>query len=94
MAELTLGFYKDLYQSEGTEDMDSLIGTVPRKVSEEMNAMLEAPLSREEVRVALFQMFPTKAPGPKEGSSHPLLTPMSTAYTSNMKHLQHTTENR
>jgi hypothetical protein len=44
--------------------MDSLLGMVPRKVSEEMNAMLEAPLTREEVRAALFQMFPTKAPGP------------------------------
>jgi hypothetical protein len=35
-----------------------------------MNAILEDPLTREEVRVALFQMFPTKAPSPDGYPSH------------------------
>ena len=44
MAELTSGFYRDLYCSEGKEDMDTLLAVVPRKVAEEMNAKLDLRL--------------------------------------------------
>ena len=36
--------------------------TTPCKVTREMNEKLMAPYSAEEVKRALFQMFPTKAP--------------------------------
>ncbi|KAL9670606.1 hypothetical protein QQ045_008160 [Rhodiola kirilowii] len=36
---------------------------VPKLVTEEMNAMLTAPFTEGEVKRALFQMHPTKAPG-------------------------------
>ena len=50
MGDLISTFYKELYTSEGTEDLASVLNTVPAKV--------------KEVKEALFQMFPTKAPGP------------------------------
>lgn len=57
-------FYQDLYTSEGVQGIQQVIDHVPRKVTAAMNSELCAPYTREEVKTALFQMFPTKAPGP------------------------------
>ena len=57
-------FYKELYRSEGTENMGAVLDTVPIEVTAEMNSQLLALLDEGEVKTALFQMFPTKAPGP------------------------------
>jgi hypothetical protein len=35
-----------------------------------MNETLNAPYTAEEVKVALYQMFPTKAPGPDGYPAH------------------------
>lgn len=43
---------------------------VPAKVTAKMNESLMAPYKEEEVKVALFQMFPTKAPGPDGYPAH------------------------
>jgi hypothetical protein len=44
--------------------MEAILGTVPVKVMLEMNDKLLMPFTGLEVKEALFQMFPTKAPGP------------------------------
>jgi hypothetical protein len=64
MKNMTTTFYKQLYTSEGTEDMEAVLGTVPVKVTEAMNNSLVSPFKESEVKDALFQMFPTKVPGP------------------------------
>jgi hypothetical protein len=64
MAALTRNFYDTLYMSEGVENMQEVIDVVPVKVTAEMNAGLLKPFEGKEVKEALFQMFPTKAPGP------------------------------
>jgi hypothetical protein len=53
MADATTKFYRDLYQSEGTEDMAAVLDTVPVRVTEAMNKELIATISEKEVRVAL-----------------------------------------
>jgi hypothetical protein len=63
MATVTTDFYKTLYTSEGTTNMDSVLNTILVKVTTEMNGALLSPMSEQEVKEALFQMFPTKAPG-------------------------------
>ena len=63
MANLTSAFYENLYASEGVQHMDRVLDTVPRKVTPEMNA-------QKEVKDALFQMFPIKAPGPDGFPTH------------------------
>lgn len=63
MVELTLEFYKDPNRSEGTEELDNLSETVPRKVTEEMNSQLDATLKRR-----FFN--PTKAPEPDGFLAH------------------------
>ena len=70
LSEMTTSFYKELYRSEGTNNMDVVLNTVPVKVSAEMNDGLLKPFVQVEVKVALFQMFPTKAPGPDGFPAH------------------------
>ena len=59
-------YYKTLF---GPPEADILtldenrIGDIPQ-VSAEENAYLTAPFTEEEVRQAIFQMEPNKAPGP------------------------------
>ena len=47
-------FYQTLYSSEGVENMDAVLDHVPRKVTEEMNARLNAEYTSDEVKAALF----------------------------------------
>ena len=46
MGNLTSSFYRNLYTSEGTIDMESVLNVVPVKVTPEMNDQLLAPFWR------------------------------------------------
>ena len=70
MRTLTANFYKQLYTSEGTENMVEVLNTVPTKVTSVMNDDLLKPFKEVEVKEALFQMFPTKVPGPDGFPAH------------------------
>jgi hypothetical protein len=63
MQNMAYNFYRNLYTSHGVQNMNEVLDHVPRKVNAEMNAILTAPYEPAEVKTALFQMFPTKAPG-------------------------------
>ena len=70
MRDLATSFYRELYTSEGTSNMDAVLNTVPTKVTAAMNSSLLAAFSEKEVKEALFQMFPTKSPGPDGFPAH------------------------
>ncbi|KAK1602970.1 hypothetical protein QYE76_018463, partial [Lolium multiflorum] len=57
-------FYGDLFTSEPTFSTQTVLDAIPRKVSDEMNDNLTKEYTNEEIKTALFQMGPTKAPGP------------------------------
>lgn len=54
MEMMATAFYKNLYTSEGVQDMNRVLDTVPCKVTPAMNDLLNAPYSQDEVKVALF----------------------------------------
>ena len=56
-------FYHNLYESQGFRDSAELLDHVLAKVTEDMNVELTKPYTAGEVRTALFQMAPSKAPG-------------------------------
>ena len=70
MGSLATNFYKSLFGSEGVSDMERVLQNVPIKVTPEMNDMLLTPFDSKEVKEVLFQMFPTKAPGPDGFPAH------------------------
>jgi hypothetical protein len=70
ISDLSRDFFGNLYQTEGTQGMDSVLNTVPRKVSASMNAGLVKPYTEAEVKTTLFQMYPMKAPGPDGFPAH------------------------
>lgn len=68
--EMAVDFYHNLFESEGTSHMHFVLDHIPPKVTGEMNLFLCAPFVESEVKNALFQMFPTKLPGPDGFPAH------------------------
>nr|XP_040249320.1 uncharacterized protein LOC120966829 [Aegilops tauschii subsp. strangulata]XP_045086245.1 uncharacterized protein LOC123494445 [Aegilops tauschii subsp. strangulata] len=64
MADMATNFYSNLYASENTVGIEEVLSHIPTRVDATMNTTLNAQYSKAEIKTALFQMFPTKAPGP------------------------------
>ncbi|KAL9684952.1 hypothetical protein QQ045_022394 [Rhodiola kirilowii] len=59
-------YFHDLFQAQEMmpeEIWEDVLSIVPKKVNDEMNQRLLEPYTIDEIRAALFQMHPTKAPG-------------------------------
>jgi hypothetical protein len=64
MCALAQSIYQSLYATEGSVNAERVLSLMGRAVTEEMNSALMAAWTDEEITRALFQMGPTKAPGP------------------------------
>ena len=57
-------YFQDLFTTTNPSNMDNVLNVVDRVVTPDMNHMLLQPYTPDEVRCALFQMHPSKSPGP------------------------------
>jgi hypothetical protein len=64
MLEMAKQFYATLYSSEGSNNAEPVLDLIDQCVTDDMNRSLAGGFSDKEIEEALFQMGPTKAPGP------------------------------
>jgi hypothetical protein len=64
--EMVHNFYENLFTSKACTSTDEVLNALPSKVTSDMNEELCKPYPDEEIGKALFQMGPTKSPGPNE----------------------------
>ncbi|CAA0822417.1 Unknown protein, partial [Striga hermonthica] len=56
------GFYQSLFTTEGSVDVGNILSYIPSTITEEQNDTLVAQVTEEEIKSALFNMHPDKAP--------------------------------
>ena len=61
--EVVVDYYSNLFTSNKLENFTELLDAIQPKVSTNMNEELTRPFIAQEVKVALKQMYPLKAPG-------------------------------
>ncbi|XP_075650022.1 uncharacterized protein LOC142620549 [Castanea sativa] len=63
IAEVAADYFDNLFNASTCTQTDDCLNTVPHKLTPEMQQTLTSDFTTEEIKVALFQMGPTKAPG-------------------------------
>ena len=63
MASATIAYFEEIYITTHPTRVEEVMNLLPPKVTMEMNAELTRDFTMEEVRTALRQIHPTKAPG-------------------------------
>ena len=69
IAHVAESYFQELFSTAHPQNMESVLQAVQRKVTPHMNESLTRPYTADEVRLALFQMHPSKSLG-SDGMSH------------------------
>ena len=64
ITQVAESYFQDLFTSENPTNMGSVLDVVDRRFTLEMNTSLLQRYTAKKVRQALFQMHPSKSPGP------------------------------
>ena len=64
IAKVATLYFESIYSSRGCNQLEECIDAVPCKVTGDMVETLSREFGAEEIKAALFQMGPTKAPRP------------------------------
>ena len=63
IAHVAESYFQELFSTAHPQNIESVLESVQRKVTSHMNESLTRPYIAEEVRLTLFQMYPSKSPG-------------------------------
>ena len=63
IAVVAANYFDSLFNAGTCPQIDDCLSTVPHKLTPEMQQTLISEFTAEEIKAALFQMGPTKAPG-------------------------------
>ena len=61
---VAVNYFENLFKAGICERMEDCLNTIIPKINPDMQQVLSSAFSVEEVKTELFQMGPTKAPGP------------------------------
>ncbi|KAL9235614.1 hypothetical protein vseg_010359 [Gypsophila vaccaria] len=64
LEDIAVDFFKELFTSTHPCNFEEVLSSIEPKVTDEINNRLLRPFSTDEVKIALDQMHPNKAPGP------------------------------
>lgn len=64
ISNILVDYYQQLFTSSNTSMIKDVVAHIPCSITDELNVVLFADFTREEVVMALKQMEPLKAPGP------------------------------
>ena len=64
ISNILVDYYQQLFTSSNTSMIKDVVTHIPCSITDELNVVLFADFTREEVVMALKQMEPLKAPGP------------------------------
>ena len=64
IAWVAISYFGNMFSASVCDRIEECLQVVPCKVTEEMRQSLAREVSADEIKEALFQMGPTKAPGP------------------------------
>ncbi|XP_024195576.1 uncharacterized protein LOC112198676 [Rosa chinensis] len=85
---LLLSYFQTVFSSKGSDAgaLQTVLDVTPTKVTGTMNASLLQPYSDEEIKTTLFQMHPSKSPGPDVVANRlkrllpEIISPLQSAY--------------
>ena len=63
IATIADDYYKNLFTTSNNLNMDGVLASVEKVVTNDMAKSLVCTYTKDEIRVALFQMHPSKSPG-------------------------------
>ena len=64
IAGVITNYFETIFEAGDCSKMEECLSVVPQKVTMDMQEILSREYSVEEIKAVLFQMGPTKAPGP------------------------------
>ena len=64
VVEVAVKYFNDIFSSGPCSRVEECLEAVPQKVTPDMQLFLSGEYNADEIKEALFQMGPTKAPGP------------------------------
>ena len=64
IAKVAANYFENLFKVGTCHQIDDCLNAVTHKVTPDMQQFLSSDFTTEEIKAELFQMGPTKAPGP------------------------------